>query len=178
MFQQRLEVIEQPSDRNQPAVILEALPKKQVEETGSNGNGNGHHKPCGNCGGRQSQQHQQVEEAAPETQQGPPQYLMDLYNRYHLVGWMEENLLKTHQAVRESEDADHASLVVKSSLEAFLDVVEDVMFRCDDLARLEEVEERAKCPIAGVWDELETKMVFYGKELRFLGTMEGVSHGA
>jgi hypothetical protein len=185
---QRIEVIEQPADRNRPAVSLEAVPKRRPEEQGPPvrgryGGGNGHHhRPCGNCG-RHHHRHaedaaqEQHREAAPE-HQPPPPWLADLFSRWHLVGWMESNLLKTHQAVRGSGDAAYASTVVRSSLEAFLDVVEEVMFRCDEVASgLPEEEGGARCPISGIWDELENRLVFYGKELRFVATME-VGNGA
>lgn len=171
MLNQPIEVIDLPSDRLQPAVVLQAVPPGGPTERPepNSSNGNGHHKPCGNCG-----KHHQ--EGAAEAE--PPAYVRDLFNRYYLLGWMERNLFKTHQAVEGSEDAAYARLVVKSSLEAFVDVVEDLMLRCDELAKQEDVESRARCPIAGMYGELETKLVFYGKELRFLDATEGVSHEA
>jgi len=125
---QSIEVFDKPADHRLPAVNLEAVPKRQAEEVSPGPNGSGNGRPCGGrhapCGQRQ------VAQSAPQHHEAPPPYLEDLLNRYHLVGWMEDNLQKAHQAVRESEDAAYASVEVRSSLVAFLDVVEEVMFRC------------------------------------------------
>lgn len=105
----------------------------------------------------------------------------DLAHRYRLVEWMERRLLEAHQAAEARGDPAHTRRVAHACLSSFIDVVEDLMLHCDEVAaglaagsagRGDGDAGTSTGAACAVWVALERTLVFYTKEQRFLQALE------
>jgi hypothetical protein len=154
---QRIEVVGVPDDRGKPAKVLESTRNVQQPRQSSGG--------CRGCSHRADD----GERAAPAATAAPPA-ILELHRRLKVLSWMERNVEHLHDAFHEEEDPRFSGAVLSGSVSSFVDVIEEMIFFCDEQRFWAEKHENgvSPCVFAGVIDDLEKKLLFYGKESNFL----------